>query len=221
MKNVLIIGATSRIAQLATEMLVNDDKINLTLFLRNKNKLTALTGKERIIVGDATNRLELASAIKGQDIVYASLAGDVITEAKNLVEEMESQQVKRLIWTSSLGIYDEVPGKFGELNNAALPEYLKTYRKAADIIEQSSLDYTIIRPAWLTNDDEIAYETTHANDVFKGTEVSRKSVAAYATEIIKNPMQDVRDSIGINKPNTDGDKPRDAVMIANGFDAYI
>ena len=34
------------------------------------------------------------------------------------------------------------------------------YRKAADIIEASTLDYTIIRPAWLTFKNETDYEVT-------------------------------------------------------------
>ncbi|MCY7939622.1 NAD(P)H-binding protein [Bacillus inaquosorum] len=29
-----------------------------------------------------------------------------------------------------------------------------------EIIEASDLDYTILRPAWFTNKDEIDYETT-------------------------------------------------------------
>ena len=33
--------------------------------------------------------------------------------------------------------------------------YLGTYRAAADVIEQSDLDYTIICPALLTNKDEV------------------------------------------------------------------
>ena len=56
--------------------------------------------------------------------------------------------MKRLIFVLSLGIYDEVPGKFGEWNNATIGEDLKPFRHAADAIEASKLDYTIIRPAW-------------------------------------------------------------------------
>ena len=65
-------------------------------------------------------------------------------------------------------------------------------KKAADIIEASSLDYTVLRPAWLTNNDEIEYETTVKGENFKGTEVSRKSVAALGLEIIENPSIHVK-----------------------------
>lgn len=220
MKNVLVIGANSRIAQWADKMLLKNSDINLTMFVRNKAKLDSELQNKNVVVGDATNSADLKAAIKGQDIVYASLAGDVVNEAKKIVAAMDEFKVKRLIWTSSLGIYDEVPGKFGELNTRALPGYLQTYRKAADIISNSDLDYTIIRPAWLTNNDEVDYETTSYNkgEKFKGTEVSRKSVAAYVVSLINNPEKDKRDSIGVDKLGSDGDRPRKAVMLANGFD---
>lgn len=219
-KNVLIIGANSRIAQWADKMLLADQDVNLTMFVRNKAKLDPELQDQNVIVGDATNSADLEAAIKGQDIVYASLAGNVVDEAKKIVAAMNKQGVKRLIWTSSLGIYDEVPGKFGELNTRALPGYLQTYREAADVISNSDLDYTIIRPAWLTNNDEIDYETTSYNndEAFKGTEISRKSVAAYVVSLVNDPEQDVRDSIGVDKPGSDGDRPRREVMMANGFD---
>lgn len=220
MKKVLIVGANSRIAQWADQILLDRDDVELTMFVRNAKKLAPELQAGNVIVGDATSEADLAEAVKGQDVVYASLAGDVVTEAKLLVKVMDQAGVKRLIWTSSLGIYDEVPGKFGELNTRALPGYLQTYRAAADVISASDLDYTIIRPAWLTNDDEVSYETTSTNaqEAFKGTEVSRKSVAAFAVDLIDHPEKFSRDSAGVNKPGTDGDRPRREVMEANGFD---
>lgn len=129
---------------------------------------------------------------------------------------MDLENVKRLIWTSSLGIYNEIPGEFGRWNQQVLGSYYHHYRQAADVVEQSDLDYTIIRPAWLTNLDEVDYETTTKNEPFKGTEVSRKSVAAFVVSLINDPQKDIRDSIGVDKPGTDGDRPRPKVMSANG-----
>ena len=106
---------------------------------------------------------------------------------------MDTNGIKRLIWVSSLGIYDEVPGKFGEWNKNILGSYLTTYRAAADKITESDLDYTIIRPAWLTNKDEVSYEkTVGAQTPFKGTEVSRLSVADYIVNIIENQQKILR-----------------------------
>ena len=72
--------------------------------------------------------------------------------------------MKRLLFVASLGIYDEVPGKFGEWNRHEIGAYLPPFRRAADAIEASGLDYTILRPAWLTDEDEVDYETTERNE---------------------------------------------------------
>lgn len=216
MKNVLVIGASSKIALWADRKLAEDDDVNLTLFLRHPEKLSADLQQEKIIVGDATKLEDVQKAVKGMDIVYASLAGEVKKAAETIVKAMDNEGVKRLIWTSSLGIYNEIPGEFGRWNQQVLGGYYHRYRLAADIIENSDLDYTIIRPAWLTDLDEVDYETTTRNEPFKGTEVSRKSVAAFVISLIKDPAKAVRDSIGVDKPGTDGDRPRPEVMKANG-----
>lgn len=117
-----------------------------------------------------------------------------------MIAAMKACDVKRLIFVLSLGIYDEVPGKFGEWNNAVICEPLKPFRRAADAIEASGLEYTILRPAWLTDEDIIDYELTSRNEPFKGTIVSRKSVAALITDIIDKPEKHIGENIGINQP---------------------
>ena len=212
MKKIAILGAAGQIAKLAEEMLLKDSNNELVLFLRHPNKLDKDTiddQREKIVVGDASNYNKLYDALSGAGIVYANLAGSNIEDqAKTVVKAMDNRGIKRLIWISSLGIYDEVPGKFGQWNKNILGSYLTTYRAAADVISDSDLDYTIIRPAWLTNKDEIDYEETiGAKTAFKGTEVSRKSVAKHVVDLIENPNGEIRENIGLNKPNTDADKP--------------
>jgi uncharacterized protein YbjT (DUF2867 family) len=143
-----------------------------------------------------------------QDVVYANLTGDDIDrQAENIVKAMDAGGVKRLIFVASLGIYDEVPDKFGAWNSRQIGACLPPFRRAADAIEASGLDYIILRPAWVTDNDEVDYETTEKNEPFKGTEVSRKSVAAFIVKIIESPKLDPRSNLGVNKPNSDGDKP--------------
>jgi len=122
------------------------------------------------------DRKTLDSAVNGQDVVYANLTGDDLDQqAKNIVDAMKHAGVKRLIFIASLGIYDEVPGKFGAWNRRNIGPYLPPFRKSADLIEVSGLDYAILGPAWLTDRDEVNYQTTGRDEPFKGTEVSRKS----------------------------------------------
>ncbi len=204
---VLILGAAGAIAQHVIDFIIENKSIELTLFARDAKQLSNYKNKAKIIQGDVLNQKQLNNAIVDKDIVYANLAGAVDKMASQIIKSMETNDVKRLLFVTSLGIYNEVPGKFGEWNNRMIGSVLKTYSKAAEIIEESNLDYTIIRPAWLQDEDEIDYETTHKPQPFKGTEVSRKSVGAYIADIIHHSTKDVKASIGVNKPNTNGDKP--------------
>lgn len=209
MTKILVLGANGQIARLAEQQFLAQPQDELTLYLRNAHRVDDLKGdRVTIIDGDATDQAALVKAMAGQDVVYANLAGQNIQlQAETIVNAMHAANLKRIIWISTLGIYNEVPGKFGEWNNATLGSYLTRYFDAAQVLEKSDLDYTIIRPAWLTNHDEIDYETTQKGEPFKGTEVSRKSIAALVVHLANHPSESVRTSLGVNKPNTDGDKP--------------
>lgn len=208
MKNILVLGARGKIARHAIELLLKKKDYHLTLYLRKAKRLGKINGdRVRMIEGDVLDFKTLKEAMEGQKVVYANLDGELEKQAKNIVKAMSEWGIKRLIFITSLGIYDEVPGKFGEWNRKMIGKYLGPYRKAAEIIEASDTDYTILRPAWLTDEDEIDYETTQKKEPFKGTEVSRKSVAALVVKLIANPLLEIRESLGVNKPNTDGDKP--------------
>lgn len=209
MKNVLILGASGQIAQWVVKALADDPSISQTLLLRDPKKLA---GNEpinaKVVIGNVLDKKLLKSAVVNQDIVYANLIGENLDkQAQAVIAAMQSEGVKRLVFVLSLGIYDEVPGKFGDWNRAIIGEDLKPYRRAADLIETSGLQYTIVRPAWLMDKDEVDYELTAKNEPFKGTVVSRKSVGNLIVGIIANPEMHVGANLGVNKPHTDGDKP--------------
>ena len=133
--------------------------------------------------------------MQGQDVVYANLSGQLEAQARNIVQAMHSAGVKRIIFISSMGIYDEIPGeKHGSV--------LEPYIQSAAAIEASDLDYTIIRPEWLNNKDEIDYETTQKGVPFKNPRalVSRKSIADLIVKLAKTPGLEARHSLGVNKP---------------------
>lgn len=208
-KNILILGATGQIARWVVDALGGDDDLQLTLVLRDPAKLAGVNvGNARLMVGDVLDRKLLAQAMAGQDVVYANLTGDDIdAQARGVISAMQIAGVKRLIFVLALGIYDEVPGKFGEWNTATIGEELVPFRRAADAIEASGLDYTVLRPAWLTDEDEVDYELTARDEPFKGTVISRRSVAEFISALIQQPAQYIGANLGMNKPGTDADKP--------------
>ena len=208
-KHVLILGAGGQIARHVIADLASDAHVHQTLFLRHARKLQGKTPTNaQVVEGDVLNTSALANAMTGQDMVYANLTGaDIDEQAKAVIAAMQAAGVKRLVFVTSLGIYDELPGRFQKWNKSMIGEDLKPFRRAAEAIEASGLDYTILRPAWLTDEDEVDYEITVKGETFKGTEVSRRSVADLVAKIIVNPSLHVRSNLGIDKPGTEGDKP--------------
>ncbi|WP_125565323.1 SDR family oxidoreductase [Companilactobacillus insicii] len=209
MTRVLVLGANGKIARRATQIYLDSTNDSLRLYLRRPERLRDIDNRlVEIVGGDTTDTEKLVESMKDVDVVYANLAGgNIEDQAKSVVEAMHASGVKRLIWISTLGIYDEVPGKFGEWNNSTLGSYITNYAAAAKVIEDSDLEYTIVRPAWLTDKDEVDFETTQKGEPFKGTEVSRKSVAQLVVDITQAPDKFSRESVGVDKPGTDGDKP--------------
>lgn len=56
-------------------------------------------------------------------------------------------------------------------------------------------------------EDEVDYETTAKGESFKGTVVSRRSVGDLIVKIIEYPDAYIGANLGVNKPNSSGDKP--------------
>ena len=209
MKNVLILGASGQIASWVIRGLAQLDAVQQTLLLRDPKKLSGTEpDNARVVIGNVLDQELLQEVMAGQDIVYANLSGDDLeSQANSVIEAMRASGVKRLIFVLSLGIYDEIPGEFGRWNHEIIGAPLKYYRRAADVVEASGLDFTILRPAWLTDEDEVDYETTAKSEPFKGTVVSRKSVADLLIQLIQTPSLHVGANLGVNKPGSDGDKP--------------
>jgi uncharacterized protein YbjT (DUF2867 family) len=196
MTKILILGGCGQIARVATDFFLRDTDAQLTLYLRNARRLAALAGnpRVRIVEGDVLDAAKLATAMQGQNVVYANLDGRLEEQARLIVQTMDHLGLKRLIFISSMGVYGEAEGQ--ELGGALVP-----YRRAAEIIEASDLDYTILRPAWLSDRDEIDYGTTQKGEPFKNPSgvVSRKSVANLVVKLATTPGLESHRSLGVHK----------------------
>jgi uncharacterized protein YbjT (DUF2867 family) len=193
---VLILGAHGQIARVATDLFLTETDVRLTLYLRQAKRLKALgqADRVRVVEGDVLDGKTLTAAMTGQDVVYANLAGPLDQQARYIVQAMRNSGIKRLIFISSMGIYDEIPGeRHGSI--------LDPYRNAARVIEASDLDFTILRPAWLDDRDEIAYATTQKGEPFQNASatVSRKSVADLVVRLATTPGLEIRRSLGVHK----------------------
>jgi len=194
--NILILGAGGQIAHHVIELLLERPEIRLTLYSRNSNFLrrSDLPSHARAVKGDVMDEDRLLRAMEGQNVVYANLSGELEEQAQDIISAMKKSGVSRLVFITSMGIYDEVPGeRYGRI--------LEPYRGAAKVIEASNLDFTIVRPAWLNDDNEVSYGTTRKGEPFKNSSktVSRRSVADLVVKLTTTPGLESRQSLGIHK----------------------
>lgn len=201
MGKMLLIGASGSIGEVvATGVLKNTDK-DIVLASRHPRRIPIDDpSREQAIHLDVTNDEELAEALKDVDFVFASLSGAMDTYAAHIVKAMDKAGVKRLAFITTMGIYQEIPAWLGDSPEPYTNSILRPFRKAADIIEASDLDYTIIRPGWLDYSGDTNYELTKKGEPFGGHDVSRKSIADLVVRLIKNPEFGKRESFGINRP---------------------
>ena len=201
MTNILIIGATGSVGRVTRKMFLEETDDHLALFSRHSNRLDPLDpAKETSISGDVMNPSDLDNAIKDQDVVFASLSGNLEKMAQAIVDSMNRVGIKRLIFITSMGIYNEIPASIEASGNLRTNPILQTYRDAANVIESSDLDYTIIRPGWFDNSNDTDYEVTLKGDPFGGHDVSRKSIADLVIKLAHDPALYVKNSVGIHRP---------------------
>ena len=141
-----------------------------------------------------TDSATLDDAIAGQDFVFAALSGDLPTYAQAIVDAMKRQGVKRLAFISSMGIYGELPARLG--GDGTVAPVLRPYRQAADSVEESGLDYTVIRPGWFTG-GPVNYELTVKGKPFGGHDASVASIADLVKRLVVEPGFGVKESLGL------------------------
>jgi uncharacterized protein YbjT (DUF2867 family) len=192
MTRVLILGANGQLARNTTRVFLEKTDVTLTLYLRRASRLrNPDPGRVKIVEGDVLDSGPLRAAMQGQDVVYASLAGDMARQARAITDAMHAVGLKRLIFVSWMGIYSEVPG---ETYRSALDPY----RDSAAEIEKSDLAHTILRPGWFTRDKTVSYRITQKGEPFRGHDISLDSLSDLITKLATDPGLYLRCSIGVS-----------------------
>ena len=192
MTRVLILGANGQLARNTTRVFLENTDVGLTLYLRRSGRLeNPDPARVKIVEGDVLDADALRAAMRGQDVVYANLAGDMARQARAIVEAMHVVGLKRLIFVSSMGIYGEVPGE-------TYRGVLDPYRDSAAEIEKSDLNHTVVRPGWFTRDKGVRYRITQKGEPFQGHDVSLDGLSDLITKLATDPNLYRRCSIGVS-----------------------
>lgn len=194
--NVAIIGATGKFGRPFTAKLLAKPDYHLTLL--SKSAGNSYEDNFRVTARniDATNIKDLKNVLQDQDVVFCAVSGtDQTAIARNLVE----LNPKRVIYMSVVGIYNELAEENGGEFNVKNESEQIPNRDAVAIIENSNIEYTILRCGYLIYGEENDYVITKKGETPKGYVSTSKSVEKIALEIIENPEQYLRESISITR----------------------
>ena len=210
MKKVLILGANGQIAKIVEDRILKEQPdVELTLFLRNSNRLSQLSLNKNVTLvdGDINDFNAVNEAMKNQDIVYISFVDHDSnnTMTKNVIKAMKENKVDRVIESSLLGLYNEVPGEYGRWNYSMVKDGLDAAINADKLLSESGLTYTTLRFPWLNDRDEIKYTITHKDEQYLGVSGSRQSMADVIVKMIADPEYLKNDSVGIADADTQGE----------------
>lgn len=210
MKKVLILGANGQIAKIVEKRVLNEQSdVQLTLFLRNSQRLNDLATNPRVTLvdGDILDFDAVKRAMAGQDIVYIAMVDHTANNriTNNVIKAAKNQGVNRIIESSLLGLYNEVPGEFGRWNYQMVKDGLAAAINADKLLAQSGITYTTLRFPWLNDRYEIKYQLTHRNETYIGVSGSRQSMAEVIVKIISDPAYLSNDSVGIADADTQGE----------------
>lgn len=196
---IMMIGTTGNVGGEVRRTLLERTDHELVHYSRHVNQLNDLQRRETAISGDITDQASLTAALRGVDLVFASLAGDLPKMITTLVKSMRLAGVGRIIFISSMGIYNEIPAEIGLNGNLVYNSGLSKYRISADIVENSGLVYTVIRPGWFDRGSD-EYEITRKGLPFAGHNVSVAAIADLVGKVINQEIDGTNQSLGINRP---------------------
>jgi putative NADH-flavin reductase len=158
----LLIGATRGIGfELLQQALGAGHEVNL--IARSPERLAIQHERLQVIKGGILDKAVIEAAVSGQDVVCITIGSgptrkpvSVFSEgAKIVIEAMKSSTCQRLLCVTGIGAGDS-RGHGGFFYDKILnPLLLKTIYEDKDrqeaIVQQSGLDWEIIRPGFLTN----------------------------------------------------------------------
>ena len=181
---VLVAGAHGKTARRLVRMLVEEGhEVRGLVRKEEQTQNVEGDGAEPVVVDLETEEVEggIGRAVEGCDaIVFAAGAGPGSGAARKetmdyggaakLVEASVENGVRRYLMLSSMGAGDPEGG------SEAMRPYLRAKARADERLKNSGLDYTIIRPGGLT-EDEVTGTIEAAEQLGRRGEIPREDVA--------------------------------------------
>ena len=193
---VLIIGAHGKVGQRISKAMSASEDFEPTAFIRKEEQkpLFKDMGVDTVVESLENTPEAIGEVIKNYEaVVFAAGSGGSTGDDKTIeidldgaiksINAAEQHGVKRFVMDSASHSDDR--SYWGKVDGMK-PYY--TAKHYADLeLKRSSLDYTILRPVTLTDDDEAGKVLMTNNPDEVNSEIPRQAVAETVLEVLKNP----------------------------------
>ena len=200
---VLLIGSNRGLGNEVLKGLIRN-KIKVNCLVRKKGLINFDNPNVKNFYGDATNFDDLKKALGKSNVIISSInvqrknifpwsklinSKDTISDfAKNILKVSEKRAI-RTITVSAWGVGDsikDIPKIFKILIKYSNLKYpYMDHKLHENIIENSSIDWTILRPTFLTNEKNYhEVKVCQRKDDNPRLSISRKAVAKFIIKII-------------------------------------
>lgn len=207
---VLILGAAGQIGQMVTGDLLAQTDDNLVLFGHNVSQRLAELDSARVtfVDGDFLEFDKVRQAAEGVDAVYLSFVAKpaIIT---GVIDALDKAGVKRFIVANVPDLYQEVSGPFQTWyrQNTGLT-WQTDLKKSADLVENSDLDYVILRITWLYNQvNNTKIHVSEKGEPLTEAQVTRQAVAQFVVDLLTGKADYHQANLGLGELDTQFTKP--------------
>ncbi len=188
MMKVLVVGANGTTGKQVVEKVANSTQHEAYAMIRDEKQADALKKLgANIVLGDLEQ--DVSDALRGMDaVIFAAGSGGNTGDektiavdqngAKNIIDEAKNQGVKRFVMLSSMGTDTPEQGPEG------LQLYLRAKAIADEYLKQSNLQYTIVRPGTLSNDQATGKIDINDDIQDKSQTIPRADVATVLVECL-------------------------------------
>lgn len=193
-----LIGATGGTGRCILRQALLKGDHYIRALVRSPEKLEIEDPKLEIIKGNILESADVHKTILGTDGVLSALGNtsnnpnDLQTKGtQHLISGMKYHNVNRLVVLTTMGLgesRDQIPWYARYFTNIFLNELMADKRRQEKLIEESNLDWTIVRPGGLVDDHEV-------KDVYRGTDseimagpIARSEVARFMLDAVKSNM---------------------------------
>jgi len=206
--HILILGSTGRTGRiLLSEALRRGHKV--TVLISHKGALKIKPELVEVFEGTPLNKFTLSDAMKGCDAMLSALnisrisdfpwsklrtSKDFLSESmKHIIDAAAENDLKRIIITTAWGVAEtrkDIPAWFRWLiNNSNIRYPYYDHEHQEQMLKSSDMDWTIVRPAGLTDSmKNREVKVTLNNQPKPSLMISRRNVALFMLDVLEKNL---------------------------------